>query len=45
VGVDAILDGELVVLDANGRASFQAIQQHEGPAVFVCFDVLELDGP
>jgi bifunctional non-homologous end joining protein LigD len=44
VGVDAILDGELVVLDANGRASFQAIQQHEGPAVFVCFDVLEIDG-
>jgi bifunctional non-homologous end joining protein LigD len=44
VGVDAILDGEIVVLDDDGRASFQAIQQHLGPAVFVCFDVLRLDG-
>ena len=43
-GVDAILDGELVVLDESGRASFQAIQQHDAPAVFVCFDVLALDG-
>lgn len=43
-GVDAILDGELVVLDEHGRASFQAIQQHTGPAVFVAFDVLHLDG-
>ncbi|MSO79205.1 MAG: hypothetical protein EXQ79_06325 [Acidimicrobiia bacterium] len=44
VGVDAILDGELVVLDAAGHASFQEIQNHEAPAVFVCFDVLMLDG-
>ena len=44
VGLDAILDGELVVLDRHGRASFQAIQQHTGPAVFVAFDVLHLDG-
>jgi bifunctional non-homologous end joining protein LigD len=43
VGLDAILDGELVVLDEHGRASFQAIQQHTGPAVFVAFDVLELE--
>jgi bifunctional non-homologous end joining protein LigD len=44
VGVDAILDGELVVLDESGHASFQEIQNHEAPAVFVCFDVLMLDG-
>jgi len=44
VGVDAILDGELVVLDEHGHASFQAIQQHLTPAVFVSFDVLSLDG-
>jgi bifunctional non-homologous end joining protein LigD len=43
VGVDAILDGELVVLDEHGHASFQAIQQHLAPAVFVCFDVLSVD--
>jgi bifunctional non-homologous end joining protein LigD len=44
VKVDAILDGELVVLDEDGHASFQAIQQHEAPAVFVAFDVLRLEG-
>jgi bifunctional non-homologous end joining protein LigD len=44
VGVDATLDGELVVLDDTGQASFQAIQQHTGPAVLVVFDVLRLDG-
>jgi bifunctional non-homologous end joining protein LigD len=43
VGVDAILDGELVVLDSSGHASFQAIQQHLAPAVFVCFDVLAIE--
>jgi bifunctional non-homologous end joining protein LigD len=43
-GVDVVLDGELVVLDASGRPSFQAIQQHDGPAVLMCFDVLRLDG-
>jgi bifunctional non-homologous end joining protein LigD len=44
VGIDAILDGELVVLDERGHASFQAIQRHLAPAVFVCFDILSLDG-
>ncbi len=44
VGVDAILDGELVVLDEHGHASFQEIQNHQAPAVFVCFDLLMLDG-
>jgi bifunctional non-homologous end joining protein LigD len=43
-GLDAILDGELVVLDDEGRPSFQAIQQHERGAVLMLFDVLELDG-
>ena len=43
IGVDAVLDGELVVLDESGQASFQAIQQHLSPAVFVVFDVLALE--
>lgn len=43
-GLDAVLDGELVVLDEDGRPSFQAIQQHTQPAVLMCFDVLRLDG-
>jgi bifunctional non-homologous end joining protein LigD len=43
-GIDIVLDGGLVVLDAGGRPSFQAIQQHTGPAVLMCFDVLRFDG-
>jgi bifunctional non-homologous end joining protein LigD len=43
-GLDAVLDGELVVLDEHGRPSFQAIQQHEAPAVLLIFDLLRLDG-
>jgi bifunctional non-homologous end joining protein LigD len=43
-GIDAVLDGELVVLDDAGRPSFQAIQQHERAAVLILFDVLALDG-
>lgn len=44
VGVDAVLDGELVVLDESGRPSFQEIQQHLAPAALFLFDVLRLDG-
>jgi len=44
----AILDGEIVALDANGRPSFQALQHraaHRNYAiVFYAFDVLHLDG-
>ena len=41
---DVVLDGELVVLDDDGHASFHAIQQHLRPATFMAFDVLRLDG-
>jgi bifunctional non-homologous end joining protein LigD len=44
VPVDAVLDGELVVLDESGRPSFQELQQHSAPAAFFAFDVLRLDG-
>ncbi len=45
----ATLDGEVVVLDANGRSSFRALQQYlergrTGSLVFVAFDLLSLDG-
>jgi len=43
-GLDAVLDGELVVLDDAGRPSFQAIQHHTAPVVLMCFDILSLDG-
>jgi bifunctional non-homologous end joining protein LigD len=41
---DLVLDGELVVLDDDGRPSFNAIQQHKDPATLMAFDVLRVDG-
>ncbi|MEL7209426.1 MAG: non-homologous end-joining DNA ligase [Actinomycetota bacterium] len=47
-GVPALLDGEVVVLDDQGRSDFGALQAREGPgaspARYVVFDVLEIDG-
>ena len=42
---DALLDGEIVALDENGRPSFQALH-HQSAAVVVyyAFDVLHVDG-
>ena len=40
----AILDGELVVLDDDGRPSFELMQRHESQAAFYVFDVLQIDG-
>src|SRR5688572_32799809 len=44
----AVVDGELVALDAKGRPSFQALQHrgaHRGHIVtFYAFDLLHLDG-
>jgi bifunctional non-homologous end joining protein LigD len=45
---DTILDGEVVVLDAQGRSQFQLLQQYKktrrGQLVYYAFDLLELDG-
>jgi bifunctional non-homologous end joining protein LigD len=44
----AVVDGEVVAIDANGRPSFQALQHraaHPGHTiVFYAFDLLHLDG-
>jgi len=40
----AILDGELVVLDAEGRPSFELMQQHATQVAYYVFDVLSVDG-
>jgi bifunctional non-homologous end joining protein LigD len=40
----AILDGELVVLDDDGRPRFELIQRHERQAALYVFDVLSVDG-
>ena len=40
----AVVDGEVCALDEQGRASFSAMQQGNGPLVYYAFDLLELDG-
>jgi len=47
VGQDALLDGEVVALDEQGRPSFQLLQQqyrHVAPVVLMIFDLLHLGG-
>jgi bifunctional non-homologous end joining protein LigD len=42
-----VVDGEICVLDRNGRSSFQALQRHDetqAPLTFVVFDCLYADG-
>lgn len=44
---NAVLDGEIVALDGDGRPSFQALQHRRTSAlalVYYAFDVLEVDG-
>jgi bifunctional non-homologous end joining protein LigD len=45
---DALIDGEIVALDAEGRPSFQALQHRTGAARFsiayYAFDILRRDG-
>jgi bifunctional non-homologous end joining protein LigD len=41
---EAVLDGEVVVLDARGRPDFNALQNGRGPFTYVAFDLLYLDG-
>src|SRR5262249_9716036 len=48
LGHEATLDGEVVVVDAAGRARFQLLQNYqktgEGQLVYYVFDLLYLDG-
>jgi bifunctional non-homologous end joining protein LigD len=41
---DAILDGEIVCLDANGCSQFKELLYLRGRAVFFAFDLVWLDG-
>jgi bifunctional non-homologous end joining protein LigD len=42
---EAVLDGEIVAVDARGRSSFQLLQNQSGGELrFVAFDLLWLDG-
>jgi bifunctional non-homologous end joining protein LigD len=40
----AVVDGELVVLDPEGRPSFELMQQHATQVAYYVFDVLSVDG-
>lgn len=48
IGRDAVLDGEVVALDENGRSYFQLLQNHqrtgEGNIALYLFDLIYLDG-
>jgi bifunctional non-homologous end joining protein LigD len=41
---DAVVDGEVVALDAAGKASFSAMQQGSTQLAYEVFDLLEADG-
>lgn len=41
---DAVIDGEIVCLDENGRPQFYDLFRRRGVPVFYAFDVLCLDG-
>jgi bifunctional non-homologous end joining protein LigD len=41
---EALLDGEVVAFDENGKPSFQHLQRGLGHIAYVAFDVLWLDG-
>ncbi|MDP9035068.1 MAG: non-homologous end-joining DNA ligase [Myxococcota bacterium] len=47
-GTPAMIDGEIVVLDANGKSSFQRLQNFQGAprsqVTFVAFDALYAEG-
>jgi bifunctional non-homologous end joining protein LigD len=48
LGRDAVLDGEVVAVDAAGRSGFQLLQNYQktgkGDLLYVVFDLLSLDG-
>jgi bifunctional non-homologous end joining protein LigD len=41
---DAVLDGEIVHLDAKGKPQFYSLLRRRSPQHFYAFDVLWLDG-
>jgi bifunctional non-homologous end joining protein LigD len=47
-GIDAVVDGEIIVVDKNGQPDFNALQEWrseaDGQLIYYVFDVLWLDG-
>jgi bifunctional non-homologous end joining protein LigD len=44
LGIHAVLDGEIACVDEFGRPQFYELLRRRGNAVFVAFDILELNG-
>jgi bifunctional non-homologous end joining protein LigD len=44
IGCSAVIDGEIVLLDATGRPKFYDLLRRRGKPVFYAFDCLRLDG-
>jgi bifunctional non-homologous end joining protein LigD len=48
LGLKAVIDGEIIVVDESGRSNFQRLQQYKSdaspPMEFRAFDLLELNG-
>ena len=43
-GREAVLDGEIVYLDGDGRPQLYSLLQRRGPQRFAAFDLLWVDG-
>ena len=43
-GRSAILDGELLVLDADGKPQFRGLRRNGAEVYFYAFDLLQIDG-
>jgi bifunctional non-homologous end joining protein LigD len=41
---DAVIDGEIVCLDGDGRSQFVELLRRRGEPLFIAFDLLSLDG-
>jgi len=44
IGCEAVIDGEIVCLDAHGRPQFYELLRRRGEPIFYAFDVLWCDG-
>ena len=43
-GDQAVLDGEMLALDEDGRFRFELLQAGEAPVTYLVFDILDLEG-
>jgi bifunctional non-homologous end joining protein LigD len=44
INCEAVLDGEIAVLDSEGRSKFYDLMRGRGTPIYYCFDILWLEG-